>query len=106
MTAPLFRPKESVVETYLVKQCDALRAISTKSKKRGWPDRTIYWFDGVTDLVETKKPKGSTYEPLQLRTHDKLRQRGHNVFVIFTKMQVDEYIELRRPHGRAVGEKI
>lgn len=106
MARALFLQKESAVEKHLTDELDKLRALSTKSKKRGWTDRTVCWFDGLVDFVETKKPRGSTFEPLQLRTHAKLRQRGHNVFVLFTVEEVDAYIELRRPHGRAVGVKI
>ena len=99
--------RESVVEQHLRKECERLRALCVKNRSvRGWPDRTVHWFDGVTDLVETKRPKGGRFEPLQLRTHDKLRARGHSVFVLNTKQLVDEYIEQRRQHGRLVGEKI
>lgn len=107
MPRPAYLLLESSVEKYLVQECNKLRALCVKNQRlRGWVDRTAYWFDGVTDLIETKRPKGGKFEPLQLRTHAKLRARGHNVFVINTREQVDTYINLRRPHGRAVGERI
>jgi hypothetical protein len=99
---------EDWVEGHLVAQCKALRALCVKNKqvRNGWPDRTVYWWDGVTDLVETKRPKGGRYEPLQLRTHQRLRRMGHNVFVLLTRTQVDAYIALRRAHGKLVGTKL
>lgn len=107
MPRPAYLIKESVVESHLVAECAKLRVLCPKNKGvRGWPDRTAYWFDGVTDLIETKRPKGGTFEPLQLRTHAKLRQRGHEVFVLTTKAEVDAYIELRRAHGKVIGERI
>ena len=107
MPNSLHQIRESAVEKHLLSECNKLRALCVKNQRiRGWVDRTCYWFDGVTDLIELKRPKGGRFEPLQLRTHEKLRQRGHNVFILNTVEQVDAYIMLRRPHGRAVGEKI
>lgn len=90
--------REGVVETYLVTQCTLAGALCVKNQRvvRGWPDRSIYWWESTHDLIETKRPKGGTFEPLQERTHAKLRARGHSVFVINTKAQVDAYIRLRR----------
>lgn len=90
---------EDAVEGYLVRRIAAVcpRALCIKFKpyRVGWPDRNVYWPDGIHDVIETKRPKGGRFEPLQLRTHDKLRKLGHNVFVILTKDQVDEYIAQR-----------
>ena len=97
---------ESWVETYLRKQCEAAGALVVKNqKRRGWPDRTIYWFFGVTDIVETKRPKGGVFEPLQLRTHEKLRARGHAVFIINTRSMVDDYVTERIQYGRLAARK-
>ena len=91
--------KETVVETYLVQQCTRYGALCVKNQRvvRAWPDRSVYWWQGQHDLIETKRPKGSRFEPNQERTHGKLRVRGHEVIVIYTKAQVDEYIKLRQP---------
>lgn len=87
---------ESWVENYLVRECELLGAICSKNqKRRGWPDRTIYWYKGVTDLVETKRPIGGRFEPLQLRTHVKMCKMGHTVLLLSTRIQVDEYVRSR-----------
>lgn len=87
---------ESVVEGYLCRRIAAVcpRALVVKHKpiRVGWPDRSVYWPGGVHHLIETKRPKGGRYEPLQKRTHDKLRKLDFGVWVILTKQQVDEYI--------------
>lgn len=98
--------KESVVVTALTSELDSLRVLHSKLKKRGWPDHVACWFDGVLDFIEVKKPKGGVFEPLQIRTHDKLRQRGHTVYLLFTVADVTAYIELRRQHGRPIGVKV
>lgn len=98
---------ESWVESYLRLECEKERAWCVKIQRVAtFPDRIIYWWDGVHDLVETKRPVGGRYEPGQLRTHANLRRMGHNVFVINTREQVDEYISMRKPHGRPVGMRI
>lgn len=89
--------RESWVENYLREQVELYGGLCIKTaKRRGWPDREVFWYFGVYDLIETKRPSGGTFEPLQLRTHAKLRQRGFNVLVINTREQVDEYIRSRQ----------
>lgn len=91
--------RESHVEKYFKEQCEAHGAIVKKIQRlRGFPDRLIYWFGGVHDVVELKRPVGGVFEPLQLSTHRKLRQREHGVFVIHTKELVDAYIRIRRAY--------
>lgn len=106
MVKPLFATRESKVEKRFTTGVRALRGLLTKAKLTGWPDQTVAWFDGIVDFVELKRPKGGVFSVAQQRTHAKLAQRGHNVFCLFTVEQVDDYLEMRRPHGRAVGEKI
>jgi hypothetical protein len=86
---------ENVIEKYLFKRATALGVLCIKFKptRRGWPDRSLYWPGGVHHLVELKRPKGGKYEPLQLRTHTRLRALGHPVMVILTKEGVDDYIK-------------
>lgn len=90
--------RESHVEEHLVTQVHAHGGIALKIKPylRGLPDRAVYWPGGVHDVIETKRPKGGRWEPLQLRWHVKLRKLGHNVFVLLTKEAVDEYISQRK----------
>jgi hypothetical protein len=80
--------------------CICKRNVTMGGVRRGWPDWTFYWFEGVTDVIETKRPKNGKYEPLQLRTHARLRERGHSMLVIRTKDAVDAYLESRLPYAR------
>jgi hypothetical protein len=96
---------EAWVVGKLVAGAEALGAICKRNPilggvRRGWPDYAIYWFGGVSDIIETKRPKGGKFEPLQLRTHARLRERGHSVIVINTKAQVEAYLESRLPFAR------
>lgn len=87
---------ERAIEAYLLKECVKYGAVCVKVQmRRGFPDRLVYWFDGVHDLIELKRPIGGRFEPLQIPTHAKLRLRGHTVLVINTRSQVDEYIRSR-----------
>jgi len=91
------RKRESWVESYLLEQCVLHGALCEKIRnRRGWPDREILWWVGIHDYIELKRPVGGRFEPLQLRIHAKLRQRGHCVLVINTREQVDEYIRSRQ----------
>lgn len=81
--------RESSIERHLVARCKQARGDAIKQHKRGWPDRLCV-LPGRMFFVETKKPQGSRYEALQLRTHDKIRKMGHTVVVAFTREEVDK----------------
>lgn len=89
--------RETHVEGHLCRQVVRYGGLAIKLKPylRGLPDRAVYWPQGVHDIIETKRPKGGRWEPLQQRWHAKLRKLGHNVFVLLTKEAVNEYIESR-----------
>jgi len=63
---------------------------------RGWPDRIVLWPRGVLHFIEMKKPKGSRFEPRQERVHSWLRKMGFKVFVLYTKDQVEQYLNERK----------
>lgn len=95
---------ESSVESYFIRQVALV--LRGEAKKfvgyRGWPDRIVVLPFGITDWVELKRPKGGRFEPLQLRTHDRLRRMGHKVFVILNRTQVDNYIDDARRRISAI----
>lgn len=64
---------------------------TVKLRLRGWPDRMVL-LPGAPEFVETKRPKGGRFEPLQLRVHAMLRGLGYTVCVLRTKAEVDEYV--------------
>jgi hypothetical protein len=90
---------EAQVEQRLLR---GLVAMQCELKKftgyRGWPDRIALFPDGCVDWVELKRPKGGKFEPLQLRTHDKLRRMGFVVYVLSNYTEVDIYLEACREH--------
>jgi hypothetical protein len=94
---------EDTVEQYLRKR---VRALGGKTKKltaideAGWPDRLVLWPGAVAHFVETKRPKGGRYEPMQLRVHARLRALGFGVHVLRTKALVDNYVGTCAPHAR------
>jgi hypothetical protein len=87
---------ESSVEGHLRR---SVRAAGGKCEKlkgpEGWPDRTCLWPGAICDFVETKRPKGGRYQPLQRRTHARLRALGFRVEVLNTKALVNAYIASR-----------
>lgn len=82
------RTRESSIESHLVLRCKQARGECVKQYRRGWPDRLCV-LPGRMFFVETKKPKGSRFEALQLRTHAKIRKMGHTVYVAYTRDEVD-----------------
>lgn len=91
-------PLEEDIEGYLVDRVQEHGGMAekfTSPGKRGVPDRIITWpafgFARV-HFVETKTI-GGTCESWQLRDHARRRRLGCHVFVIWTKKQVDEYVE-------------
>ena len=80
---------EDVIERHLIKRVKGLRGLTFKMMfRRGWPDRLVL-LPGRWLFIELKRPKGGKFEPLQLRTHARLRRQGYEVHVCFTKEQVD-----------------
>lgn len=86
---------EKTVENYLVRQCKKYGGMAEKfvsPGKRGVPDRICSWPYGHKDWVECKAPNGALKKD-QLRDHLKRRDMGHEVWVLYTKGNVDSYIE-------------
>lgn len=89
---------ENVVEDHLRTQVKRqLGGIAIKLYRRGWPDRLVI-LQGWIGFIETKRPVGGQYEPLQLRIHARLRRMGHTVLVLLTKAEVDSFIVSHRKH--------
>jgi hypothetical protein len=81
---------EDVIERHLLKWVKFLGGITFKMRfMRGWPDRLVLLPNGRWFFVELKRPVGGKFEPLQERTHDKLRKRGFVVYVWKNKEEVD-----------------
>ena len=64
--------------------------------RRGVPDRLVVMPNGVTVYVELKAP-GEKPEPHQEREHQRLRERGHRVYVIDSLEGVRQLLEELKP---------
>jgi hypothetical protein len=88
---------EVEVESYFVKQVELHSGLCEKFDPRGAkgrPDRVVTWpaygFARI-HFVELKTI-GGKLESWQLRDHARRRKLGCHVFVLWTKTQVDEYV--------------
>ena len=90
------------VEEYFVEQVELHGGICPKLVdigRKGFPDRTPMWPEygwARIHFVELKTI-GGCLESWQERYHKDLRAVGAQVFVIWTKTQVDEYVERFKP---------
>ncbi|MGO3049151.1 MAG: VRR-NUC domain-containing protein [Staphylococcus sp.] len=92
--------KESKIEAYLKKEITKLNGLCLKwvaPGTRGVPDRIIIMPHGKTYFVEMKQENGRV-DKLQKYVHKQFATRDHNVYVLWSKSEVDEFI-------RMVGEK-
>ncbi|HEC2192608.1 TPA: VRR-NUC domain-containing protein [Staphylococcus delphini] len=87
--------RESNIEKYLVREVKKQNGLCLKwvaPGTRGVPDRIVIMPKGKTYYVEMKQPKGRT-DPLQKYMHKQLEDRGHQVFILWNKKQVDAFIK-------------
>ena len=95
------RTMENEVEGYLTRQVEALGGRSVKiDTVIGFPDRLILLPQGVSALVETKRPTGGRVSDVQLVMHSLLRRMGHEPHVAYTQEDVDTLLrQLYPPRG-------
>lgn len=87
--------REKAIETRLRKQVEkrgglCLKFVSPGNK--GVPDRIVI-FQGICHFVELKAPEGRL-TAIQKRQHERLASRGFDVHVLYTKEQVDVWVDL------------
>ena len=89
------RRLEREVESYLVRRVEEMGGMCPKfDSVRGWPDRIVLLPSGVLAWVETKRPVGGVLSPAQLVVHEQLRRVGQQVYVVWSREEVDELLEL------------
>jgi len=59
----------------------------------GMPDRIVILPGGRIVFVETKRPKGGVVSGLQKHQHEKLRNLGCDVRLIYNYRMIDEFIK-------------
>lgn len=83
---------EQAVEKLLCRRVKEHDGMAVKLTGRtGIPDRLIIMPDGKTYFVETKV-QGGRVSPIQLATHVRLRNMGHDVAVLWNAEQVEKWI--------------
>jgi hypothetical protein len=81
---------EKVIEDYLFDKVKKCGGMSVKlNSARGLPDRLVLLPDSRAYFVELKRPVGGKFEPLQLRTHERMRALGAVVVVAKSKEEID-----------------
>ena len=103
MTPPDRTRDEAALQRYFDRMVEAAGAIYyIGDRARGWPDRFVFWPDIYAmrhdikpiELVELKDELGSL-EPMQEVVHERLDKRGHRVYVLRGREQVDQWLKLR-----------
>ncbi|MCS4486358.1 VRR-NUC domain-containing protein [Staphylococcus americanisciuri] len=87
--------REVKVENYLAKEVKKQNGLCLKwvsPGTRGVPDRIVIMPKGQIYFVELKQVEGKI-SPLQKYFHKQLEIRDHNVYVLWSKKQVDEFME-------------
>lgn len=87
--------RESVIEDYAVYLAKARKGFAIKIRfMRGWPDRLVILPGAIIFFIELKRPVGGKFEPLQERTHAKIRALGFKVYVCNTKNSVNDVFDV------------
>ena len=68
--------------------------VKTVPTVAGWPDRMVILPNQPITLVEMKQPKGKL-SPLQAEIHRRLEKIGHPVATLYTREEVDLWLEFR-----------
>ena len=87
--------KESVIERRLVQGIKKMGGLALKfisPGHAGVPDRLVLLPTGVAIFVELKTETGAL-SPLQIETHNKLRNLGFEVRTLYGKEYVDGFLE-------------
>lgn len=85
---------ENYVEGYLAERVEAHGGLCDKHTcpgRRGQPDRIVTRPGGKKDWIETKAKNGRL-SVLQKLDHERRRAIGDEVFVLWTREMVDDYV--------------
>jgi len=83
---------ERDVEAYLKREVEKLGGLCLKHGQDGWPDRIVLLPGGLTIWCETKRTDGRLSELQKLRAKE-LRNRGHTVYPVWSRDDVDRMLE-------------
>jgi hypothetical protein len=97
---------EGKVQAYARDEFEKLGALVRKLKyegRNGCPDLLVLLPCGIVWFVEVKKDEVTGPDPHQAREHERMRNRGANVFVVGSKSQVDSLIANYYSHATNIG---
>jgi len=86
---------EKDIEKHLTKKVKELKGRCLKWVCPGWagvPDRMVLLPRGRIYFVELKREKGGRLSKLQEKWHEWLRELGFEVFVLWSKDEVNDFI--------------
>jgi hypothetical protein len=90
--------REKNIEDYLRRKVKEIGGIAYKfvsPGNSGVPDRLVLLPEGRTAFVELKAP-GKEPTPMQLLQHRRIRDLGFVVYIIDSKVKVDEFISVNK----------
>lgn len=99
---------EGKVQAYAKAEFEKLGALVRKLRyegRNGCPDLLVLLPGGVVWFVEVKKDEATGPDPHQAREHERMRNRGANVFIVGSKSQVDNLIANYYSHATNIGEQ-
>lgn len=88
-------PRESAIENYLRDKILERNGLCIKFMdpgQRGAPDRLIVLHGRPTYYVEVKRPHLGVLDEAQKRYHQRLRERGQRVWVLWSREDVDAFL--------------
>lgn len=86
--------REKVIEAYLATKVKQVGGLCPKWEgATGHPDRIVLLPGGRVAFVELKAPKGKL-SPIQRLIHKRLRACGAEVWVLFSKADVDRFLAI------------
>ena len=97
---------EGKVQAYAKAELEKIGALVRKIRyegRNGCPDLLVLLPGGVVWFVEVKKDEVAGPDPHQAREHERMRNRGANVFVVGSKSQVDSLIANYYSHATNIG---
>lgn len=87
--------RESAIEKHLQYRVELAGGLCWKwasPGRRGVPDRIVLWPRGAVSFVELKAP-GGRLSPLQKWTHARMHDLCHDVAVLASIAEVDEWVD-------------
>lgn len=97
---------EGKVQAYAKAELEKIGALVRKIRyegRNGCPDLLVLLPGGVVWFVEVKKDEVTGPDPHQAREHERMRNRGANVFIVGSKSQVDSLIANYYSHATNIG---